>query len=102
METEVASLQLRLMRSEDATERAILLDQLVEYETQIRLDPHGLGDNRNGSGSNDQQPLKTIQSRLRADEMILEYVLSEPQSYCLWISRNGAGVEKLSGGRATD
>ncbi|HYM79661.1 MAG TPA: CHAT domain-containing protein [Candidatus Dormibacteraeota bacterium] len=98
LETEVASLQLRLMRSEDATDRAILLDQLVEYERRL------------GWTRTDQETtkpewferpaaLKNIQSLLRADEMILEYVLSEPQSYCLWISRNGAGIERLSGGR---
>jgi len=62
------------MRSEDATDRAILLDQLVEYESR-------LGWTRSGWRRRQREwferpvALKTIQSRLRADEMILEYVL---------------------------
>ena len=31
--------------------------------------------------------------------MILEYVLNEPHSFCLWISKNKAGMKTLSGGR---
>jgi len=98
LETEIASLQLRLMRSEDATERAILLDQLVEYESRLGWTRTDLETTKR-EWFERPVALKTIQSRLRADEMILEYVLSEPQSYCLWISRNATGVEKLSGGR---
>lgn len=98
LESTVATLQLRLMRSEDANERTALLDQLVENERR-------LGWMRTDRESNKPEwferpaPLKSIQSRLRADETILEYVLSEPQSYCLWISRNAAGLERLNGGR---
>lgn len=98
LETEVASLQLRLMRSEDAGERAILLDQLVEYERRLGWTRTGLETTKRELFER-PAPLNNIQSLLRADEMILEYVLSEPQSYCLWISRNGAGLEKLNGGR---
>jgi len=98
LESEVSTLQLRLMQSEDATQRAALLDQLVEYERRLGL-------MRTGQETDTPEwferpaPLKNIQSRLRADEVILEYVLSEPQSYCLWISRNAAGLGKLSASR---
>jgi CHAT domain-containing protein len=36
---------------------------------------------------------------LRAEEVVLEYVLSEPRSYCVWISRARGGVVVLSEGR---
>ena len=35
LEDSVSDLQLRLMRSEDANERVILLDQLMEYERRL-------------------------------------------------------------------
>src|SRR5205807_1363702 len=44
-------------------------------------------------------PLKAVQSILHPDEVVLEYVLSEPHSYCVWISRSGAGVHELAAGR---
>src|SRR5262249_29440025 len=37
LENSVSTLQLRLMRSEDATERTGLLDELVEYERRLGL-----------------------------------------------------------------
>ncbi len=43
--------------------------------------------------------MKEIQSSLRSDEVVLEYVLSEPKSYCVWISKKDAGLDVLSAGR---
>jgi len=43
--------------------------------------------------------LKAVQSSLRPDELLVEYVLSEPHSYCVWISKTRAGVKALSAGR---
>jgi len=43
--------------------------------------------------------LKAVQSSLRPDELLAEYVLSEPHSYCVWISKTRAGVKALSVGR---
>jgi CHAT domain-containing protein len=98
LENDVSTLQVRLMRSDDANDRAALLDQLVEYERRLGWTRTGLETNK-PEWFERPPPLKTIQSRLRADEMILEYVLSEPQSYCLWISRNAEGLVRLSAGR---
>src|SRR5260370_12671942 len=44
-------------------------------------------------------PLRAIQSSLRPEEVVFEYVLSEPHSYCVWISRASGGVVVLSEGR---
>jgi CHAT domain-containing protein len=43
--------------------------------------------------------LRAIESSLRPDEVILEYVLSEPNSYCIWISRKDAGIHVVADGR---
>lgn len=97
LESELSALQLQLMRSEDVTQRTTLLDQLVEYERRLGLMRTG----QPGDPDWFERPasLKSVQSRLRGDEMILEYVLAEPQSYCLWISANEAGLQHLNAGR---
>jgi CHAT domain-containing protein len=40
-----------------------------------------------------------VQSSLRPDEVVVEYVLSEPRSYCVWISKKRAAVKALPAGR---
>lgn len=98
LEDEVSDLQLRLMRSEDPKERASLLDQLVEYERRMEW----TRTERTESTSkwfDTPAPLRAIQSNLRPEEVVLEYVLSEPRSYCVWISRARGGVVVLSEGR---
>jgi CHAT domain-containing protein len=98
LEDTVSELQLRLMRSEDPKERVGLLDQLVEYERRLEW-------TRNDQGVSKHEwfekpaPLRTIQASLRPDEVVLEYVLSEPQSYCVWISKKDAGLQLLPAGR---
>jgi hypothetical protein len=44
-------------------------------------------------------PLRTLQASIHPDEMLLEYVLAEPQSYCLRITRGGAAITVLPAGR---
>ena len=98
LETDMATLQLRLMRSEDAAERTALLDQLVEYERRLGLARTGQ-ETETKEWFEKPASLKNVQSRLRGDELILEYVLAEPQSYCLWISPRAIGLERLNGSR---
>jgi CHAT domain-containing protein len=94
----ISDLQLRLMRSEIPKERAALLDQLVEYER--RLEWTRTEQIESTTRWFDQPAtLKAIQATLRADEALLEYVLSEPHSYCLWVSNENAGVQILPKGR---
>src|SRR5882762_4859604 len=75
LETEVSELQLRLMRSESATERADVLDQLVEYERRLEWTRT---DRRESTPKWFEKPAtrKAIQASLRTDEVVLEYVLS--------------------------
>src|SRR5258708_36183887 len=44
-------------------------------------------------------PLKAIQGSLRPDETVLEYVLSDPYSSCVWIPKKKAGLTVLRAGR---
>jgi len=98
LEDAVSDLQLRLLRSENPKERTGLLDQLVEYERRLewtrteRTEPKSRWFDKPAA-------LKAVQSALHPEEVVLEYVLSEPNSYCVWISRSGAGVHLLPEGR---
>lgn len=98
LEDSVSDLQLRLMRSESPQERAVLLDQLVEYERRLEWTRTDRRDSKPGWFEKPSS-LKEIQSSLRSDEVVLEYVLSEPKSYCVWISKKDAGLDVLSAGR---
>ena len=98
LEDSVSDLQLRLMRSESPEERAGLLDQLVEYERRLEWTRTDRRDSKPGWFEKPSS-LKEIQSSLRSDEVVLEYVLSEPKSYCVWISKKNAGLDALSAGR---
>ena len=96
----VSELQLRLMRSDNKEERKSLNDQLIEYER--RLDWA-----RNDQDASQHEwlekpaPLKSVQDVLHPNELVLEYVLDDPQSFCLWISKRHAGLVRLPAGAKT-
>lgn len=98
LETDVAGLQMRLMQSGRATEREQLLDKLVEYERRLGLS-WTRGDEANTRLPTQPAPLKIVQDDLQPDEVLLEYVLDDPNSYCISIRRQGAFVRLLPIGR---
>ncbi len=98
LEDSVSDLQLRLMRSESPEERAGLLDQLAEYERRLEWTRTERKDPKPGWFEKPSS-LKEVQGSLRSDEVLLEYVLSEPNSYCVWISKQRAGLQILPAGR---
>ncbi len=96
LEKNVAGVQARLMRATSTREREQLLDKLVEYERRLGwawLKPEV------PRRKLQVVPLRRIQEDLRRDELILEYVLDDPSSFCLSISRRGAHVRALPAGR---
>jgi len=101
LENEVSELQLRLMRAENAQERVVLLDQLVEYERRLEWTRT---DQRESKPGWFQKPasLKAIQASLRSDEVLLEYVLSEPHSYCVWNLQEAGGRTNFDRRAAAD
>ncbi len=98
LEADVAGLQTRLMQSASTTEREQLLDKLVEYERRLGL-AWTKGDEANTRLPTQPAPLKIVQDDLKQDEVLLEYVLDDPNSYCVSISRQGAFVRLLPAGR---
>jgi CHAT domain-containing protein/tetratricopeptide (TPR) repeat protein len=98
LEGDVAGLQARLMRTNSAPEREQLLDNLVEYERRL-----GLAWTREDAPSQrlPVQPaaLTNVENDLHPDEALLEYVLDDPTSFCISVTRRGAHVQELPVGR---
>ena len=92
-ERTIARLQLQLMRSQAPRERRQLLDQLWEAEQRSKAQ----GPERRVSllVGGQRANAKALQQTLADDELVLEYVLTEPQSYCLVIGRSRIRIAKL-------
>jgi len=90
----VSNVQLKLMQSNNPVERQYLLDELAEYEWRSRL-----AWNQGGkSFPIKPAPLTQIQGSLQPDEVLLEYVLDEPTSFCAVISPTTAIIKMLPSG----
>jgi len=98
LETDVAALQLGLMQTKDSGEREQLLDQLVEYERRLGL-AWTSGDALNKRFPVQPVALGKLQESLEPGEVLLEYVLDEPKSFCFSITRNKAYTRVLPAGR---
>lgn len=91
----VANTQLRIMQANSAGERQQLLDELAEYEWRSRL-----AWNQGDYGFPlKPAPLVRVQKGLKPDETLLEYVLDEPNSFCILLSRSQAALRVLPVGR---
>ena len=95
LDSYVATTQTRLMQTNSPVEREKLLDALAEYEWRLRL-AWNQGDQRFPI---DPAPLTQVQESLKADEALLEYVLDEPNSFCISITRTTANLRVLPAGR---
>jgi CHAT domain-containing protein len=91
-ELRLASLNRRLLDSESETERARLMDAIFETEQQLAPEP--------GTPLPEKPvPLRTLQHDLEPNEVLLEYVLSDPHSYCLVITRQQVHLAMLEGAK---
>lgn len=96
----VSELQLRLMRSDSVTERRDLNDQLIEYERRLDWTRNDQDASRH-EWLERPASLKSIQAVVHPNELALEYVLDEPHAFCLWISKEHAGLTTLPAGKQT-
>jgi CHAT domain-containing protein len=96
VEQEIATLQVALMRTDAERQRKRLLEDLFAAEQRLGAAQAG---QRPGAVQVRERPvsLNVVRGALRHDEMLLEYVLAEPASYCLAITRDSADLVRLSG-----
>ena len=97
-EAKIAATQRALLRTDDAKERSELLEQLLADERNLAFELNEAGLQRQDLLVK-PTPLKTIQAMLGEDEVLLEYVLGEPNTFCLVISRKSSRIFPLSAGR---
>jgi len=98
LENDLSALQTRLLQATSVIEREQLLDKLVEYERRLGL-AWTKGDAPNKRFAVQPASLTKVVDDLNSDEVFLEYVLDDPHSFCLSISREGAYLRVLPVGR---
>lgn len=92
-EREIARLQVRLMRASTREERRQILERLFDEEQGLSATKMSSMPRLLGRG----QPIELakLQHNLRPDEMVLEYALGGPRSYCLLIDNEEIRVLPL-------
>jgi len=88
----VSQLRLKLMAARSTDEVRSLRDQIFMME-QTRWIAHGASVLK--TKSRETVGLKQIQQALAPSTVLLEYVIADPISYCLTISRNGSRIVRL-------
>jgi CHAT domain-containing protein len=96
---QVSQLQIELLHAESPSDRRQLLDRL--FEAEQLLTPGGIQKTGLQAAALGNKPIDLLQvrSELRRDEMVLEYVLEDPTSFCISITREQANVIALPAGR---
>lgn len=93
-ERAISRLRLKLIAARSTSDVRSIRDELFLLEQSRWVSP-GVSVLKRESGTT--VPLRDVQGRLSASTLILEYVLLEPQSYCLVISRGDSRLITLSG-----
>jgi CHAT domain-containing protein/tetratricopeptide (TPR) repeat protein len=88
--------QLRLMKARSVLERRRLLDELWEAEQRTTV-PMTKLPAVSSAGRGREVALPRLQRALGPDEVLLEYVLLEPDSYCFVITRQSRRLVRLRG-----
>jgi CHAT domain-containing protein/tetratricopeptide (TPR) repeat protein len=98
LETDIAELQVQLMQTNSPEQHEQLMDRLVEYERRLGL-AWTKGDAPGHGLPVQPASLSKLQEGLQPDEVLLEYVLDDPTSFCVVVSQKGANVRALPAGR---
>ena len=95
----INSIQLTLLHEMRPRKREELLEQLFETEqvfTPVEGPKKGF---RAALRRGNVVSLLDLQNQIHADEVVLEYVLDEPRSFCIRITRDAAEIFALPEGR---
>jgi CHAT domain-containing protein len=99
LEGKIAATQLTLLRSEDKNQRAALLERLLEDERHLAFELNQTGlDEKEMLAAPASLPM--VQAALTRDEVLAEYVLDEPNSFCIVVTRESARMFILAAGKA--
>jgi CHAT domain-containing protein len=100
-EREIAALQVKLLTATGRAERQRLLDQIFIAEGQLAPVTTELF-RLTQTAPRRPLTLKDVQQALRPDEVLLEFTLTEPDSYCIVVTRSSARLQRLPGKSAIE
>ncbi len=94
IEHRISSLQLEMMNSKSDAEMARLRDQIFTVEEQRWISP---GISILKRKAQETVPVGTVRRALDGSTAILEYVVADPQSFCMVISRDSFKIIPIAG-----
>ena len=94
---EITSLQIALSSVTKSSERRDLLEKLWHAQEFLNSVPMPRNAFQEQALHNSSVGLEKIRGQLAEDELLLEYVLQEPVSHCLVISKEGTHGVRLAG-----
>jgi CHAT domain-containing protein len=90
---QISTLQLALQKTMGKQERKQLLERILTVEQSIS--PAEAANSRKWMRTSQPLAASALRSRLRPDEVFVEYVLAEPISYCLVVTRESLRLNTL-------
>jgi CHAT domain-containing protein/tetratricopeptide (TPR) repeat protein len=97
LEKRISALQIDLMKPQSRDQRKRTLVELLT--TEWSLAPIVAAANRPWMEAQLQPiSIRELQNHLHQDELLLEFVLDDPTSFCVVISRDSARLQRLGGG----
>ena len=96
---QIVQIQTQLLNTEDPAQRSKLIDDLTQEEEQFGYVSDMLNPVQRHVETH-PITLAAAQESILPDESVLEYVLAEPASYCIALTRNHATIVKLPAGQA--
>jgi len=96
---EINRIQLALLHETNRDGRQSLLDELFRVEQFLSPERRNIALLGSAPGRLKPIALETLQRSIGPNEMLLEYVLGDTQSYCLRITRGAASIVVLPHGR---
>jgi CHAT domain-containing protein len=97
LESEVTRVQLRLLQTDSQAERSALLDELLQFERNLAYERNEVVHTEIVTTT---ASLKQIQSTLHSDEELVEYVLDDPRSFVILLTRRLARIVTLPAGKS--
>jgi CHAT domain-containing protein len=97
LEKQISALQLQLLKTQSRDQRKQILDELLI--TEWSLAPIVAAASRPWMEAQiHPASIRELQGRLHEDELLLEFVLDDPASFCIVISRDSATLRQLASG----
>jgi CHAT domain-containing protein len=97
-ESQISAIQNQLLDTNDPAERSNLLVNLDVEEEKLRWYTEAMTPEQ-GRDATDSVSLKAAQAAILPDEAVLEYILADPNSYCLALTHDDAQIVRLPAGR---